>query len=511
MRLTCLTVKGFRSFRNETKLNLHDYTTLVGANNCGKSTFLRAIELLLSTNKPVSADWHGNAPTAEPIIITADFAEVSTDEASIPGIAGIVDGKTIRIRKVARWEDGKIEVINEAWKAPLLNDWKDANFSSLPPEIRARVDESGLVENGRQWSSKKGDFIFWMQENYPDELSFGSASWSSDNISIPAALQQGLPQVVSVPAIRDAENHTKNGSKTAFGVLLATVLIPKLKACEEYESVVNALNRLQSRLVGDDGSQPVEIVELANQLSRSLQDVLSRSATAVFGLTPPDLEKPLAAGFDIQLDDGIRTPVGHQGHGMQSALVYSLLDAVAAGARSGSASGSERSTILLYEEPELFLHPHLMRRLRGVLKRIAQGEGWQVVVTTHSPFLVDVADEPRSLGLFRRDRDDHPTISQLEVDPFSRATAREEERSRLRAALDFHPSVCEAFFARHAVLVEGDTEVAILSQHPRLLQACGVEEGDAREVTIVSCGGKWTIAPVALTCSPRTGPAIMEA
>jgi predicted ATP-dependent endonuclease of OLD family len=156
-----------------------------------------------------------------------------------------------------------------------------------------------------------------------------------------------------------------------------------------------------------------------------------------------------------------------------------------------------RSTVLLFEEPELFIHPHLMRRLKEVLRTIGQRQDWQVIVSTHSPFLVDVGDDPRSLVIYRRlDPTRPPTVKQLESDPFA-APGMNEDRERLRAVLDFHPTVCEVFFAKHAVLVEGDTEVATLVRQPDLYRLAGLTDGYCRDVTVVSCDGKWTIIPIA--------------
>jgi len=153
--------------------------------------------------------------------------------------------------------------------------------------------------------------------------------------------------------------------------------------------------------------------------------------------------------------------------------------------------------VLLYEEPELFIHPHLMRRLKSVLKNIASRPDWQVIITTHSPFLVDVSNDPRALVIHRRsDAATPPTVSQLTEDPFA-SDERSEERDRLRALLDFHPTVCEAFFAKRALLVEGDTEMAVLTAQPDLYRICRVNDDFLKDTTVVSCDGKWTIIPIA--------------
>lgn len=58
MRLHRLKIKGFRRLK-EVELFFGDATFLIGQNNCGKSTILKAIETLLSAKKTLSSsDYH---------------------------------------------------------------------------------------------------------------------------------------------------------------------------------------------------------------------------------------------------------------------------------------------------------------------------------------------------------------------------------------------------------------------------------------------------------------------
>jgi predicted ATP-dependent endonuclease of OLD family len=157
-----------------------------------------------------------------------------------------------------------------------------------------------------------------------------------------------------------------------------------------------------------------------------------------------------------------------------------------------------RSTIILFEEPELFLHPHIMRRLKTALHAISQKLDWQVIVSTHSPFLIDIGSDPLSLAVFKRENSKTPpTVSQLKVDPFGQDVESKRDREALRAVLDFHPTVCEAFFAKRTVLVEGDSEMALLVHQQELYAKAEVDMAKRSLCTVVSCGGKWTIAPIA--------------
>jgi predicted ATP-dependent endonuclease of OLD family len=216
---------------------------------------------------------------------------------------------------------------------------------------------------------------------------------------------------------------------------------------------------------------------------------------AILDIAEPDTEKFLGSNAILKLDDGTETEIAYQGHGAQRALIFSLIDMIAN--QSNQIVRSEetvltRATILLFEEPELYLHPHLMKRLKDSLLRISEKHAWQVIISTHSPFLIDIIQNPKSLVLLRKTEGmQTPSVSQLKEEPFN-----EESKEALRAALDFHPTVTEAFFAQRVVLVEGDTEVAVLKHTDNVYIKYGIDSTKYYNTTIVSCGGKWTIPAI---------------
>jgi predicted ATP-dependent endonuclease of OLD family len=56
--------------------------------------------------------------------------------------------------------------------------------------------------------------------------------------------------------------------------------------------------------------------------------------------------------------------------------------------------------VLLFEEPETYLHPHLTRKLRSVLERLAT-TGWTVVTATHAPEMISFASPQHVVRLWR--------------------------------------------------------------------------------------------------------------
>jgi predicted ATPase len=61
-------------------------------------------------------------------------------------------------------------------------------------------------------------------------------------------------------------------------------------------------------------------------------------------------------------------------------------------------------SVLLVEEPEIGIHPGLLKRVVGLLKDLSQGKYGppvQVIVTTHSPLLLNYI-EPSEIRVFQR-------------------------------------------------------------------------------------------------------------
>ncbi|MES2985312.1 MAG: AAA family ATPase [Pseudomonadota bacterium] len=493
MKLARVKVKNLRCI-DELEFFPEDFTTLIGPNNAGKSSVLRAIELFLNQEKPLSDEWHKDKRDVD-IEIEADFSDIKDWERDKQGVSGLIHDNKICLRCLYSFEDNKIEATYEAYlPAETIGGWTE-EWAGLPDQYRAFATELAL--NGRNWKTKANQERIkqLIRERLPAEVQTGDPTWTSNGISINAALQQALPQAQLIPANRDASEDGKVGTKSAFGLLLKKIILPAITSSEEYQSLLSAVGVLERRLKGIEVDQLPEVKLLVDSITAKLSELIAAKVTV--GMDSPDAEKFIASSASLRLDDGADTRISLKGHGLQRALVFALLETLASQSALQHVEGEDpqsRSTILLFEEPELFIHPHLMRRLKDTLTTISKRDDWQVIATTHSPFMVNVS-EPCSLVIHRRaDAASPPRNKQLREDPFIEHAG---ERERLRALLDFHPTVCEAFFAKHVVLVEGDTEIAALTRQPKLLELAGIPEADYKDVTLVSCDGKWTIPSIA--------------
>ncbi|MEL3971125.1 ATP-dependent endonuclease [Rossellomorea oryzaecorticis] len=499
MQLKYIRIKNFRSIE-DININLYDFTSLIGPNNCGKSTIIRAIEIFLNQVKPSIDEWKKGCEDQE-IVIEGLFEHLEDWERNTPGVAGLVNDGKIKLRVRAKINpDGKAETSYEAFiKQYEIQGWSE-RWPDLSSEIKDIAEELG-INNGTQWRTKanRTKVEEKVTQERTDLAILMGEDWTSENISIAPALKQALPNAVVIPAVKDAADEIKTSNTTIFGALLGQIILPAIQGMDEYKNLIESVETLSKTLSGEAGEEVPIIKELTQEITTRMSSIIESKVKIT--MSTPDTNKFVGSNTTLLMDDGTETTIGRQGHGSQRSLVFALIEVLAN--RVSNSDQNVKSTILLFEEPELYLHPHLMGRLKNALKSISNKESWQVVISTHSPFLIDVVDNPQSLVILNRNSSaESPFRNQLRVDPFIESGTAREEKNALRASLDFHPTVNQAFFAKRVILVEGDTELALFNHALKLHEYFDVSEEVYNNTTIVSCGGKWTIVPYAkLLCA----------
>jgi len=196
----------------------------------------------------------------------------------------------------------------------------------------------------------------------------------------------------------------------------------------------------------------------------------------------------------------VETAPGHQGHGLQRTLVMTLLQILAEiQSEPAPNEGQEnpqilapRAVILAVEEPELYMHPQMERKMRDVLYRLSTQPGFQVICTTHSPIFLDIGKSHKSL--VRVVKDDYRMVSffQVQADIFP-LTDAQEEKARLKFVATFNPTINEVFFARRVVLLEEYSALVAIQRAAELTGLFGRHPHLRRDVTLIDCIGKGNI------------------
>lgn len=498
MKLEKLVIKNFRGISDAT-IDFENFTTLVGPNNIGKSTILQAINLVLDNKKPCKEDWPGRQPTYESMEIICEFGQLEEWETKKPAISQLLFGDKLKIKMEAAWNsdqssyDYEYYVYNKETKYP----WTGLNYTAATKDS---ICKKLLIDVGITKSSEYNDLEKikkleeFVHENNP-ELIQEHEGWNIKKFA--NSLQQAVPHVMYVPASFKIEDELKTtNSSSPFSFLFTKKLFPKVKEDQSYIDYMQKADALQKKLKGNNSAHgPIlGLAEDLNQVSSTLNEILDFDSKVRLFIGEIDVEPLFMKAATFLIDEELETNLNYQGSGVQRALAFAILESNAE--VESSVLGEQRTVIVLYEEPELYIHPHLMRRLKNTLQKRASSPKWQVICSTHSPFLIDIAENPKSLKLIKRDKSSNKRVVYQVTKEIFEVDNEYSERAALRAALDFHPVVCESFFAKRVVIVEGDTEVAVFGMAENLIQKLGISGSLHKDTTLISAGGKWTIPAI---------------
>jgi predicted ATPase len=193
--------------------------------------------------------------------------------------------------------------------------------------------------------------------------------------------------------------------------------------------------------------------DLKPRLQETLSQYLGRQASMELRPDLKTLEEWMAQQllFGFAADSGgAITPLDRMGHGWQSLVRIACLEVLS----QYPEEVSRQKVALLFEEPESYLHPHLSRKLRAVLDRLAL-DGWLVVLTTHSPDFISF-NGCQTIAKLSRSGDD-VEVATLAVEGIDSA-AKFQERLDERGG---H----EMIFAQRTVLCEGKDDAFALRSY----------------------------------------------
>lgn len=176
--------------------------------------------------------------------------------------------------------------------------------------------------------------------------------------------------------------------------------------------------------------------------------------------------------------DSAATPLKNMGDGWQSVIRLAALEAL-----TKYPSLTKDRIVLLLEEPETHLHPHLRRKLRKVLASLSERE-WVVVYTTHSPELVSFEGQQSITRLVRATGSvAYGTVFTDKIE----AGAKLQSKLDDRGAHDF-------LFSAGVIFCEGTEDAFAVRMGMENLDV----DCDARSISITHCSGASGIPAFAL-------------
>lgn len=440
--LTQLRVKNFRCLE-DVDIPLSSITAFVGPNGSGKTTILRAIDIVLGEA------W----PSLRSLRIPQDFNAFETSK--------------------------DLEITIEFDKAYVHHDTHGTahsvnaiRFTCKPYKRRGKWGEIGDLHADLEPLDHKGRI---------PNVAVGQPRKRQQTQRAPLPVRNELrdhARILFIDHRRSLAQHIPSARGSILGRLLQ-------KARREFTAEDDFRARYEAAMdvLRTDQVKEIErtVAETAKRMLGFLGTRVASSLEIGFGFADP--ANPFNSLRLEYRESGLAVPGDELGLGIQSAMVVGIFETF-------RQLGGDFGTIVI-EEPEMYLHPQAQRYFFRLLTEMADNDRCQVIYSTHSPIFADV-NRYETLRLVRRQGGKSTVAFVAESD----REALQAARDRFKLGNRFDAARNEVVFASKALLVEGygDRLAALL-----VAEQLGFDI-DAEGAVVVDCGGKDGIELVVRVC-----------
>lgn len=234
---------------------------------------------------------------------------------------------------------------------------------------------------------------------------------------------------------------------------------------ENYRLAQEYLNKLAQELDPSDDS--TEISKMIGEINSIISDVFPHTGiSALANLS--DADKVIRPVFDIQMNSNVSTSSKLQGTGLIRSTVFALLRYKALRDNKKDIT-QERQLIIGFEEPEIYLHPNAISKMRDTIYSLAESGNNQIVCTTHSPYMIDLSKKPKqTLNRLSLIKLEESTALTVKSDAFNITKEflklQEDDKNYIKMLLRVEDSIAKCFFVKKVLIIEGDTEQVVLSE-----------------------------------------------
>lgn len=476
MRLHSLKIRGFRRLK-DVKVLFGDTTFLIGQNNCGKSSIIKAIEVLLNSDKRLSQEDYysildnetGEIKTEENIVVfEAEFRNISEEANNWRGFKGRIfrynsenneTGLSITYRKT--YELGKDVVIE--MKSKKRTKKEDFSECKKPQDYINKGIDSDLISELFPDLDKNITSTNEYKLNDIDEIwdiSEEEEEWFKNPGGISGNVLKMLPRFLLIPVGVGSENI--QGSKGVLSDTLNELFQTVRESSDNFKQAQYYLNELSKELdpTDKDSEFGKMMIELNNVLSRVFPDSRLHATTI---LSEPTNLKP---SFNVQMSSNTRTSIENQGTGMVRSAVFGMLRY-----RQKFLSkkdDNQRSLIICFEEPEVYLHPSAANQMRDTIYELSSSNS-QIIATTHSPYLIDISREPKQTLNRLKIEENFVSCDTFNVNEKFKEL-QENDKDYVKMLLKIDDYISRVFFAKKVIIIEGDTEEIVIKESLRRLE-----------------------------------------
>ena len=518
MIIKSIRVQNFRCIRDEI-LPCESLTALIGPNSSGKSSFLRALDIFYTPTARYTEDDFYNRDTSQDIVVTVTFADLTEDEKKL--FQKYVESGGLTVEKVMKWPPnrGSQKYYGTSLQNSEFSSFRSASGANLRVEYNKLLRSGYSDLSGYTNKDDAEEALQGWEESHPEQCIRRQDEGQFFGFKeVGEAHLERFTRFILVPAVRNASEDATEGKGTSLTEIMDLVVRSVLAQQNKIIELQKETQKQYERIV--DPTKLVELQTLEQNLSDTLKIYVPDVKVKLTWLSENVIDIPMPKADIKLMEDKYLSPVESTGHGLQRALILTMLQHLAIAQVQESVKQKENSIdkvskethslktpnlILGIDEPELYQHPNRQRHLSKILLKLAEGSikevanRTQIIYSTHSPLFVDInrLAEIRVLHKVRKERDKpkQTKIVYTNLDEVAKIIEKADGKPegtytgktlepRLKALMT--PWMNEGFFADVAVLVEGEEDRAAI------LGVAAVMEYDLEGmgISVIPCMGK---------------------
>jgi putative ATP-dependent endonuclease of OLD family len=365
MRLKSVTIKGFRPFKEKITIPIDDLTVFIGKNDAGKSSIIDALGIFFDCDT-IKLD-----PNDCNIYLNEKVIDISCEFDNLPREINkllvrehlLTKNKTLSIKKSYNLTSSRIkaEIFICAYY-PVIDQYNDLLNLSLT-QLKDIAKRRGIPQEEIVSSSA-------YQLRQAIWSSFPNLPMKEVEILInredAKQIWEQLSRLLPVYAIfksdrpsQDTDDEIQDPMKLAISAAIA-------EAKPELDRLIEIVKKKAEEIAINTQEQLKQInPQLASQLQPSFKS--DPKWSSIFSIA-------------LNTDDGI--PLNKRGSGVRRMVLLSFFRAEAERRKKEE---SQRNLIYAIEEPETSQHPAHQKLLLNALQKLSEEDGYQVLLTTHSP------------------------------------------------------------------------------------------------------------------------------
>lgn len=466
MKLKHISIHNFRGII-DASMAFHSYALVVGANNSGKSTIIDCIRAFYEKDGfkfKKEADF--------------PFKGATDDESWVELTFSLVDGENDSLKDEYKTSERTLRVRKYFQTGEKLHDGKSAGGSILGYKADGTLSNEPFYGAKNVQSGKFGDLIY-------------------------------------IPAISKVDEHTKLSGPSALRDLITNIMSDVVEGSDAYKALIESVTTFAGSVRAIETEDKRSLSNFENDLNALLAPWQTDFNLRFTAPSTAEIIKSML-GWDIRDNQHDKSQgVEYFGSGFQRHFIYSLIQL---GAKYVPQKASRKAkdftpslNLVLFEEPEAFLHPPQQEDLARNLIKVSEAADWQIVCSTHSahfvsrnamriPAIVRARRKDGIVSTFQIDEaqwddivDANHAIQQVaakypKVQKTMQADDLKPEMESVKYFLWLNPDRAGMLFAQHVLLVEGPSETALINM---LLDDCRLSLPQGTYV--LDCLGKYNI------------------